>query len=160
MPSLKDFVTAMSVGWPIALAALIGSSLVLVAPEIGIPFAPVLPTWVNNILFVISAFSFSIVIAQLFVFVFMLVRNAIANRRLKSFFSQEISDLSDDERYILKYFLERNERAFTARVIDEKIAPLVERGIIIKAYGQHSVLDWPYQIHPIAWKIMKKNPKF
>ncbi|RWD14167.1 MAG: hypothetical protein EOS74_19485 [Mesorhizobium sp.] len=54
MPSLKEFMEALAVAWPVALTALIGCTALLAGNAYGVRYATGIPEWILTIIFAVG----------------------------------------------------------------------------------------------------------
>lgn len=160
VPTLKEFVDAMSVGWPIALAISIGSSFVLLAHHFQVTYVAGLPQWLLALVFILAVFSAGVWIAEL-------VRAAgrgvkfitqkAAMRKTRRRRLEWLRSLPEHEHNVMAFMFTRNTQAFPAMHGHERLVSLIQKGLITVQPGTHSVLDWPHFIPDYVWKEMERN---
>jgi hypothetical protein len=155
IPSLKEFIDAMSISWPIALAISIGSGIILVSNEyIHISYVQRLPEWFFTALFIIFIFSLSILIVSIIQTTFRGINILHKNRKhwanLAKHVSQ-ISELPDEEMQILMWAAKHKRKSFVESLHHPQLEPLIAKGFIRVVPGQHSIIDWPYIIPDHIW---------
>ena len=160
MPSLKEFVAALQVGWFPALAALVGCSIIILGDFHNVPYLSSTPHVVLTSAVVVGVFAFSILAANL-AFIPIKLWNAHKRREAEKEFRErlekEIENAPEPERIILAYLVTSGRRAFDAEFNDWRLAPLLTKGIVRKLGGAHSVLEWPYEVRQEAWDYLVEN---
>lgn len=160
MPSLKEFVAALQAGWFPALAAFVGSSIILAGDYFKLPYLDTSPDLLLTIAVVIGVFSFSILVANI-VYLPIVIWKLIQKRKNKKEFRKklvrEIEAAPDSEKAILAYLVTSGRKAFAAELNDRKLSPLVSKGLLVKLGGANDVLEWPYMVRQEVWDYLVEN---
>lgn len=163
LPTLKDFTDALGVTWPIAAAAAIGSTLILVAARYGLAEAAI-PSWMLIILFVIDCFAIGVIIANLLKALrtvyskWNLWRQERQQRRRHLRF---LSSLPVHEQELLGYLARTNQQAFSCPANHERIVSLMTKGLIEMQGGTHELSNWPHFVPDHVWsEVMKDQRRF
>jgi hypothetical protein len=160
MPSLKDFIAALQAGWFPALAALVGCSIIVAGDYFKIPYLDSSPDLLLTIAVVIGVFSFSILVANI-VYLPITTWKAIKRRKSRKEFRKklirEIEAAPDSEQAILAYLVTSGRKAFAAEFNNQKLSPLVSKGLLVKLGGTNSALEWPYIVRQEVWEYLIEN---
>jgi hypothetical protein len=157
LPGLKDVLGAFATSWQVAAGIALSGSALLYGKFSGYPFAVDLPDWFATIVFVFVVAAYAIWLIRILQGVSSLIHQWIDGVRYKRAIRRELDTLSDEEREVLAHFVKQKQNAFRARLIEEKIATLVGRGLVERIAGQHSRLDWPYRIPNSVWKEINSS---
>lgn len=162
MPSLKDFVEALGTTWPVALAALLGSTAVLTANAYDIAYAAGLADWILTMLFVVAVFAAGVCISKL-------IQTAIHGltwvakwRRTAKYRGRQIkwlNNLPHTEHILMSHLFTANRQAFAYTYGESRFVGLVQKGLVVVRDGQYSLLDWPHIIPDHIWEEMTRNPE-
>lgn len=161
MPSLKDFIDALSVAWPVALTALIGCVAILAANAYGVSYATGIPGWMLTLLFVVAAFAAGSCFTALVQMAARVPAGLLRWYRTRVRRKAEIAwlnDLPDHEHRLMSYLFSSNMQAFAYPFGEGRFVGLIEKGIVLVQGGAHAALDWPHVIPDHIWAEMKKNP--
>ena len=159
MPTLKEFVEAMGVAWPIASSMLIGSALLLAANYYGVPYAVNIADWLLSVVFIIAVFSAGICLTQVllaFARVVSYVRVSLKWRKTKKRRIEWLHKLPRQEYEVMVYFFSNNRQAFAANVDEPRILALQQKGLIERRSGEHYLESWPFVIPEFVWKEMTR----
>jgi Super-infection exclusion protein B len=160
MPTLKEFVEAMGVAWPIASSTLIGSALLLAANHYGVPYAVNIADWVLGVVFIIAVFSAGICFTQMLL-AFMkgiaYIRTRLKWRRTKKRRLEWLHKLPKQEYDVMVYFFSNNRQAFSANIDEPRIQALQQKGLIEARPRQHYIESWPFVIPEFVWKEMNRT---
>ncbi len=89
------------------------------------------------------------------------IRGGIRWLHHKITFSRSVVDqldsLSDNERQFLRYLLSRNQPHYTTSMTNAVTATLMNRGLVRRGSGQHSIVEFPHYIPAKVWKVIRKN---
>jgi hypothetical protein len=157
MPSLKDFVEAMSTSWPVALAIFLGSSATLIGEAYGIEYLATLPNWLLGTAFLLAVFSGAVLAVSLLRSVLSQIARPFRIRRIRKWKAQHIEKLQrmpTQEIHVLAWVAAQNTQVFLAPLNDAALEPLIAKGYVEIVPGHHSVLDWPHRIPDHVWDFM------
>ncbi len=160
MPSLKDFVAALQAGWLPAVAALVGSLLVLAGDQYDLPYLENAPKWLTTTAAYTGVFAFSILLANIANLPVLLWNEFQKRRRRKLYLEsvwRTVQEVPPQEQTILAYLFSSKRRAFVAEFNDSRLAPMVSKGMIKKLSGSHSILEWPYVVDSDVWEYLLEN---
>lgn len=160
MPSIKDFVEAMSTSWPVALTIFIGSAAALVGEAVGIAYLAALPSWIFGTAFLFAVFSGAIVIVAALQAFSAWVGRPFRRRRAEQWKAnhvEQLNHLPPEEAHVLVWAVANNTQVFLARVSHERLEPLVAKGYLQMLPGHHSILKWPYRIPDHIWEALRKD---
>ncbi|WP_271880144.1 hypothetical protein [Phaeobacter italicus] len=160
MPSLKDFVAALQAGWFPALAAFVGSSIIVAGDYFKLPYLGSSPDLLLTIAVVIGVFSFSILIANIAYLPITIWKAFQRRNRRKEFrgkLVREVEAAPDSEKVILAYLVTSGRKAFAAEFNNQRLSPLVSKGFLVKLGGTNSVLEWPYIVRQEVWDYLIEN---
>lgn len=158
LPSLKEFVEAMGVAWPIAFAALLGSATIVYGHHEALPYLADLPRWFVALFLIIAIFSASICATRLVTKTFEIVRAFKDGRKASAARWKRVQwlyDLPDHEHEVMAYFFTRKMQAFPAEYGHGMLVGLRQKGLIVAQSGQHSILDYPHVIPEYIWEAME-----
>lgn len=161
-PSLKDFVEAMGVAWPIAFAIWLGSCGILLASYIGVPYAIGLPSWVLTLAFIVGMFSAAICATTALRELIALCGKLLRWRADKTDRLQRLARLVDlpvHEHQIMAFLCITNTQVFPMPYADRRLVGLIEKGLINRQVGEHSLLDWPHAVPNFIWEEMRRHPE-
>lgn len=160
MPSLRDFVAALQAGWFPALAALVGCTIFIMGDYLKVPYLDQTPTLILTSAVVIGVFAFSVLAANV-AYIPAAIWKALQRRKARSRFMEklrlEVISSPAEETAILAYLVTSGRKAFAAEFGDRRLAPLVSKGILVKAGGTHNVLEWPYIVQEDVWSFLMEN---
>lgn len=163
LPTLKEFVDAISVGWSVALIALIGSAAMLFAHHAGLPYAREINGFVMSLFFVVAVFAAAVCMVQFILAAFRGGRwivSAWRGYRFRQHQSKWLNELPENEKYILSYFFTGNRQAFPALLGHGRLVGLVQKGLVIPMENQAAnQLEWLHTIPDHIWEEMKKQPQ-
>lgn len=160
MPSIKEFVEAMTASWHAAAAAFLGSVFVIIADIFDFRYLKNLPEWVLAATFIVLVFSTAIILVSLLKHGFHLLRKSQLYKRdalKKSGRVQRLRELPDSEWNFLVARVVQSEQVFLARIDDPIVNALKVRGYVHMVGGTHSILQWPYQIPDYVWDAVKNE---
>ncbi|TGP28215.1 hypothetical protein EN875_032170 [Mesorhizobium sp. M2D.F.Ca.ET.232.01.1.1] len=161
MPSLKDFIDALSVAWPVALTALIGSTAILAANAYGVVYATGIPGWMLTVLFVVAVFA----AGSCFTALVQLVAKAPAwllkwyrtGVRRKAEIAW-LNNLPAHEHRLMAYLFSTNTQAFPYPFGEDRFVGLIQKGLVLRPGGAYQAMSWPHVVPDHIWAEMKKNP--
>ena len=162
LPSLKDFVEAMGVAWPIAFAIWLGSCAILLAAHMGVTYVAHLPDWLLTLAFLLAVFSGAVCCAAALREFISTGTWLVAGRAAKKDRLQRLirlNDLPAHEHQIMAFLCMTNTQVFPAQYADARLVGLIEKGLINRQGGQHSILDWPHAVPNFIWDEMRRNPE-
>lgn len=160
MPSLKDFVAALQVGWFPALAAFVGCSIIVAGDYFKFPYLESSPDLLLTMAVVIGVFSFSILVANVVylpIAIWNFFQRLKSRRKLREQLIREVEAAPDSEKVILSYLVTSGRKAFAAELNDKRLSPLVSKGFLVKLGGTNSVLEWPYIVRQEVWEYLIEN---
>ena len=160
MPNLKEFIAALQAGWFPALAAFVGCSIIIAGDYFKIPYLDTSPSLLLTLAVVIGVFSFSILVANIVylpITLWKMFQKHKGRKKLTKKLVQEVEAAPASEKEILAYLVTTGRRAFAAEFNDQKLLPLVAKGLILKLGGTHSVLEWPYMVQQDVWDYLIEN---
>lgn len=159
-PSLREFMDAVSARWPTALTVLLGSSGVLYTAANGYQYVSDLPSAVLTTCFILAIFAGASLASTSIEATFSALKRVIGWMRSNSVKTERLAmllDLPFDEHLVMSMLFTNKKQAFHARVDEPSLIGLIQRGLIIKQNGTHSMLEWPYLIPQFVWNAMAEN---
>jgi len=160
VPNLKDYVEALQAGWFPALASLVGCSIIVAGDWFKVPYLSANPEWLINVAVYVGVFSFAVLVANL-VYLPLKLWRALKRRRERKLaqeaVNRRIEQAPDEEKGVLAYLVTTNRQAFTAKLGNPQLAPMVSKGLIVVQPGQHSRLEWPHVVPDVVWDILIEN---
>lgn len=159
-PSLREFMDAVSARWPTALTVLLGSSGVLYTAANGYQYVSDLPSAVLTTCFILAIFAGASLASTSIEAAFSALKRVIGWMRSNSVKTERLAmllDLPFDEHLVMSMLFTNKKQAFHARVDEPSLIGLIQRGLIIKQNGTHSMLEWPYLIPQFVWNAMAEN---
>jgi hypothetical protein len=160
-PSLKDFVEAMGVAWPIAFAICLASCGTLLAAHLGVPYVAHLADWLQTLVFLLAAFSGAVCLTAVFRELISAGKKLLSLREEKKDQAQRLSrlgNLPDHEQEIMAFLCTTNTQFFPAHRADGRLVGLIEKGLINRQPGEHTILNWPHAIPDFIWDEMRRRP--
>lgn len=82
------------------------------------------------------------------------LQSAVRKRGRARRVNQQLDSLSQDERKVFSYLLNRGQNAFPCSLADPTVGVLVQRGLVIRGAGQHSIVNWPHIVPPYVWDVL------
>ncbi|MER8615986.1 hypothetical protein NKG99_03895 [Mesorhizobium sp. M1409] len=161
MPSLKDFMEALAVAWPVALTALIGSAVVLTANSQGLSYATGIPAWTLTALFVVAAFAAGSCLVSLLQAVGGLATWCARWNRTRIHRKTQVewlNNLPANEHRLMSFLFTSNMQAFPYPFAEGRFVSLITKGLVLEQSGQHAAISWPHVIPDHIWAEMKKDP--
>ncbi|MBB5277718.1 hypothetical protein HNR26_003799 [Rhizobium rosettiformans] len=158
LPSLKEFVDAMGVAWPIAFAALLGSAAIVYGHHEALPYLADLPRWLVAIFLVVAVFAAAICITRLVTWSIQIFASIGEARRASAVRWKRIQwlyDLPKHEHEVMSYFFSRRMQAFPAELGHGSLVGLTQKGLIVVRTGTHSALAFPHYIPDYIWEAME-----
>ncbi|SFU79128.1 hypothetical protein SAMN04488527_1172 [Aliiroseovarius crassostreae] len=70
---------------------------------------------------------------------------------------REVEAAPNSEKAILAYLVTSGRKAFASEFNDQKLSPLVSKGLLVKLGGTNSVLAWPYIVRQEVWDYLIEN---
>lgn len=162
LPSIKEFVEAMSVAWPVAFAICVASAAVLYANQIGFAYAKELSPGVLTTMFCLAIFSAAVVLTAALRAVLsapLLVIDWWQEQGRRKARVEMLHGLPSDEHYLMSYMASYGKQAFEAPFGHEKLVGLVQKGLVRRADGQHLAQHWPYYIPDYIWSELQSHPE-
>lgn len=158
LPSLKDFVDAMGVAWPIALTAFLGSAAVVYGHHEAFPYLVDLPRWSIASFAIVAIFSAAICVTRIVTKAIEIALSWKRSRligvaRLKQV--EMLYDLPENEHEIMSYFFSMNMRAFPALYGHSSLVGLRQKGLILTQNGSHPAINFPHYIPDHIWEAME-----
>ena len=160
MPTLKEFIEALKAEWFPALAALIGCSVVIAGDWYSVPYFSDTPPWLITTVLVVGVFALSVLLANIAYIPILLATSFLRWRRRIKYaenIRNEVENAPAEERAVLAYLLSTGRRAFTAKIDDRRLTPLVSKGIILKLGGTNNMLEWPHAVQDDVWLYLLAN---
>ncbi|MGH2340074.1 hypothetical protein ACRC7T_01155 [Segnochrobactraceae bacterium EtOH-i3] len=160
MTSIKDILSALELKWPIALACLIGSTIIIGCHYYKIPYIKDFPLILIYICIILAIYTFSNLAVKILCIPAYIYRKYRLRRVKKKFLShleENVFNCSTEEIAVLEYLITTNRKAFTAIFGDRRLTPLVSKGFIIREGGRHPMLEWPYIVQDDVWDYLYKN---
>ncbi|MGX9145921.1 hypothetical protein [Mesorhizobium sp. 128a] len=161
MPTLKDFMEALAVAWPVALTALIGSAAILAANAHGVSYAAGIPAWMLTVLFVVAAFAAGSCIVSLLQAIGRLAAWGLKWNRTRIYRNNQVemlNNLPENEQALMSYLFTSNMQAFPYPFAEGRFVGLIAKGLVLEGSGQHAAISWPHVIPDHIWAAMKENP--
>jgi hypothetical protein len=155
IPKLKDFLEAFDVPWPVAAGVAVGSGALLNLHDKGVSYLRALPDWAETVLFIFLVYGSTVIVMKFLKAIerWWHRRNAEA-RRIEAIDSA-LSSLSADEYEVIRHLVQNNQKSFTSNFGDAHVATLVQKGLIHRAGGTYSILDWPYTVPDDVWMAIQ-----
>jgi len=160
MPSLKDFVAALQAGWFPALAAFVGCSIVILGDYFKLPYLGKSPDFLLTVAVMVGVFSFSVLVANVVYLPISIWKRWEKRKKREAFrrkLIREVEAAPASEQAILAYLVTSGRKAFTAEFNDQRLLPLVSKGVLVKLGGSHSMLGWPYMVRWEVWEYLIEN---
>lgn len=160
MPSLKEFLEALGVAWPVALTALIGCAALLAGNAYGVRYATGIPEWVLTIIFAIAVFAAGICMTSILQSIGRGIRWVAKWNRTKKYRTVQLAwlhDLPEHEHAIMSYLLSSNRQAFAYPYGEGRFVGLIQKGLVLSGSGSHSALAWPHIVPDHVWAEMTKH---
>ncbi len=160
-PSLKEFVEAMSVAWPVAFAICLASCGTLLAAYLGVPYATHFPDWLLTMAFLLAIFSGAVCMTTALRGLISAGKKLLYWRWKKKDQAQRLSRLNDlpvHEHRIMAFLCTTNTQVFPMQYSDARLVGLIEKGLINRQPGQHHLLNWPHAVPNFIWDEMRRTP--
>ncbi len=160
MPSLKDFMEAMSTGWPVAVAILVAAVLIVGADQYQVQYVAGLPRVFFAAVFIVGICAFAVCVSKLVVAIVGIPKWFRRRRLQRERRDREIAwlhDLPNDEGYVMAWLFTSNTQAFSTSFGHKLLVGLIQKGLVLQMSGAHSVLDWPHMIPDHIWAEMGRN---
>lgn len=77
--------------------------------------------------------------------------------RLRQTILGYLDTLSDSERDILSYHVQKNQQSFTTDMTGERIGTLKQKGLVEMASGIHREMSWPFTIPNFVWEELQRR---
>jgi hypothetical protein len=160
MPTLKEFVDAMSVGWPIAMSVFVACTGLLVADYWQIVYFANAPAWILTVLFVVAVFSGSICATELVRLAARGIRriwDKMQIEKIKKLQIARLNQLNDSETEILQYLYSMKTQHFPYELGEGRLVSLRQKGLITAASGTNDMMEWPHSVPDHVWNEMAKQ---
>lgn len=162
MPSIKDFVEAMSTSWPAALAIFIAGASILISDYVGLKYLETLPNWMPGVAFLVTVLSGGILAVALLQSVATLAMRPIWQRRFKAAQRSQIADLEnlpEPEALLLAWAVANRTQVFSGPYFNPHIKALIAKGLLTIPPGHHHSDEIPLQIPDHIWTAVKDDTK-
>lgn len=159
-PSLKEFVEAMGVAWPIAFSIWLGSCSILLAAYLDVSYVRHLADWFLTTVFIVAVFSGAAWLTAVMRGLLAAGKRYLSRRADREDQLQRINRLNDlpaHEHQIMAFLCTTNTQVFPAQYADGRLVGLVEKGLINRQPGEHNMLDWPHAVPNFIWDEMGRN---
>jgi hypothetical protein len=158
----KEVIDALDTKWTIAFAAVVSTGALLYLHQDGNPYLDDLPRWLLSaffITFVVSAAVSAIWVLRAIGALGHMFWKGHQRRRASRRALEYLDSLNDIEREVLSYCVMRGEQSFATDLASSSrtVGTLIQKGIVIRAGGSHSVMDWPHTISPVVWKRLQRR---
>lgn len=160
MPSLKDFIEAMSASWPVALAICLGSSVVLACKSLGVSYLASAPAWLFAATFFAAVLSGSVLAVSALRSAINWIshwRKRLRRERLEQRHVEKMSELPATEQAILLYALAQGTQVFAAPMNHRLVEPLIAKGYLCIVPGVHDMSEWPHIVPEHIWRALNRD---
>lgn len=157
MPRLREFLDAFLAPWQVAAGILFGTALILVLRGYGVADLTSLPNWIFGVGWLLLVYSGVVLAIRIGQSSGRCLQGVRAKQQRRRRINQDLDTLSQEEREVIKYLLSNNQRSITGRIIAGHFAPLVQKGLLIRAVGTYSILDWPHTVPDDVWEELKRR---
>ncbi|MBA1140412.1 hypothetical protein [Mesorhizobium neociceri] len=161
MPSLKEFLEALAVAWPVALTALIGCVALLAGNAYGVRYASGIPEWVLTVIFAVAVFAAGICIVFTLQSIGRGFRRLGKWNRTRKYRKAQIvwlHNLNDREHAIMSFLFSSNQQALAYPFGEGRFVGLIAKGLVLSGTGAHTAPAWPHVIPDHIWAEMAKYP--
>lgn len=160
MPSIKEFIEAMSASWPVALAIMVGSCAVLAGDYYDLPQLAGVPDWLVGAAYIVAAFSGATLAVGLLRWMIALATlpfRRMSAEKWRNEHVQGLSDLPPDEVGILVWALANGRQVVVVEFFDDRIKALAAKGYLTMVPGNHRTNQVPYRIPEHVWRALKNE---
>lgn len=169
----SNWLKALEIRGSTAAAVASASILVFVMSELGWFYLDILPTWMKALFAIVAILALALVGGNV---VQWLIDEA-AKKKERSRKEEErrneqrqkdeaqanyrqnvlgyLNTLSDREREILSYLVQKNQQSFSADMAGERIGPLKQKGLVDMSSGVHTQMEWPFTIPNFVWEELQ-----
>ena len=161
MPRLREFLDAFLVPWHVAAAIALGSGGLLALRSYGIADLSELPNWLFGLVWILLVYAGVVLLIRLAQSSGEGVERRRKKRRRRRWINDQLDTLGEKEREVFVFMLANNQRSVTGRIIAEHFAPLMQKGLLIRASGSYSILDWPHTVPDDVWnELVRRRSEF
>src|SRR5713226_3299828 len=151
MPSLKEFLDALTASWPVAAAATLGSALILYLHRIHAPYVEQMPEWATTTIVVVGIYGVFVWLIRILQGIASLIRRRRGRAMRSELIRHELNTLNREGAIILFDLVGRNQSSFQASMLNDTVSLLVARGLVNRAPGYFSRVAWPHTIDEDVW---------
>ena len=155
LPKLKDFLDAFDAPWPVAAGVAVGSGVLLYLHGLGIKYLRALPDWADTTLFVLVVYGSVVVGMKILVGLGHMIGRYRAKRQRIRNIDSALDSLNAEERGVFSYLIGNNQRSFTTNITDAHVATLIQKRLIVRGSGDHSILNWPHTVPSDVWNALQ-----
>ena len=145
----------------ISLALSVACWLTLFLAETDVLRLGIIPAWMRAGIGVLGILSTCLFVATIGDF---MIKNRIQIKRRQTHEQMVIArldTLSNSEREVLSYLIQANQQSFSAELAGDRVATLVQKGLVIRGSGVHSYIDWPFMIPNFVWvELQRRKDEF
>lgn len=155
MPSIKEFVEALSASWPVALAALLGSSAIVLTKDWGI-----IPSWGISVAFVIGAFAGAVLIVLMIRSIGSWIARWRGRRsweRMKEKQLIQLGSLSQAETLVAIWAAANRTQVFSAPYFHPAVQALRAKLLIEEIPGSHISDSVPFRFPDHVWEAITRD---
>lgn len=160
MPSLKDFIEAMSASWPVALTILIGTAAIIIGDAAELPQLAMMPNWVAGTAFIVAAFAAAILVVSAVRGAISLAMAPVRDRRQKQWMAKHlggVDKLPPEEMHVLAWAVACRTQIISAPYFDARTKALTAKAYLQVVPGQHHTDNTPFKIPGHIWDEISKE---
>ena len=171
----SNWLKALEIRESTAAAVAIASILVFVMSELGWFYLDVLPAWLKAMIAAVAALALALVGGN--VLQWLIDESAkkkerrsqeeerrgeeLQNDEAQANFRRQVlgylNTLSNSEREILSYLVQKNQQSFSGDLAGEWIGPLKQKRLVEASSGVHTQREWPFTIPNFVWEELQKR---
>ncbi len=171
----SNWLKALEIRGSTAAAVASASILVFVMSELGWFYLDILPTWMKALIAIVAVLALALVGGNVVQWLIDESAKKKERRRKEEERREEqrqkdeaqanfrrqvlgyLNTLSDSEREILSYLVQKNQQSFSGDMAGERIGPLKQKGLVEMASGVHTQMEWPFTIPNFVWEELQKR---
>ena len=151
LPKLRDFLDAFDVPWPVAGGVALGSGILIYLHDHDLKYLRQLPDWADTLLFVLFVYGAVVIVMKVLGWFAHANKQRLATLKRFRGINAALDSLNAEEREVLSCLVENNQRSFTTNLADSHVATLLQKGLLVRGEGSHSILDWPHTVPDEVW---------
>lgn len=160
MPSIKDFVEALSASWPVALAALIGSSALVLTQVFDLEVTRSIPAWGISVAFVVAVFAAAVLIVSVIRSLGSLIVRARSKRSWKRMKTKQLADLASlpqAEALVVLWAAANKTQVISAPYFHPAIQALRAKLLLEEIAGSHMSNQVPFRFPDHIWEVIAQD---